>query len=400
MLNLAVFSSFFSFIIPALILVYGKSYSYTIIPFMVVGLICCYWCDKNKFDKDAKLIAISFFGYFACTLISLILLGGSFGNLDAPSRAILILPALLLVLAAKPNPKALIWGIVIGSALVGLIALYHHLVLHVRPLSVWQFMVIQAGDIAMSMGLFAVVVAFHLKRSHAHFLVTTLAFIGGGLGMLASLLSGARGGWVLSPFILLFILWCYRKEIGIKAKIISILGLVIVGYFSYPMVEKRVDIAVKEVSSYITSNTSYTSVGTRFDLWKSGAYAFIKNPIFGTGYEQREQTKLNAIQDGWATKAILKHSRLHNSYIEEASVKGTIGIIVLLFFFGAPLWVFGKGYLANQNIYALLGVVHIISTMGYCLTQNFINHHSGMLFYIAFIVLFYAYSKHYSEDRV
>ncbi|GAM63805.1 hypothetical protein JCM19232_2215 [Vibrio ishigakensis] len=36
--------------------------------------------------------------------------------------------------------------------------------------------------------------------------------------------------------------------------------------------------------------------------------------------------------------------------------------------------------------------------MGYCLTQNFINHQSGMLFYIAFTVLFYSFGRHYSEE--
>ncbi|MPW37523.1 O-antigen ligase [Vibrio sp. B1Z05] len=400
MFNLSLINSFFCFIIPASLLAYGKSYSFAILPFMVIGLICAYWCDKSKFDRNAKLIGLSFFAYFACTLISLLLKGGSFGNLDAPSRAILILPTLLLLLHAKPNRKVLIYGIITGSIVVGGVALYHHLILHVRPLAVWRFMVIQSGNIAMSMGLFSLVIAFYLKRKNSSNIVTLMAFIAAASGIFASLISGARGGWVLSPFILLFILWCYRKHINNKLKITALLGITVVVFLSYPMVEKRVELAVNDIDNYIANNNPSTSVGTRFDLWKGGVHAFIHNPIFGTGYENRYQSKLEAIKDGWASKVILRHSRLHNSYIEEASIKGVIGIAILLLFFCLPLFVFIKGYQVNNNIYSLLGIVHITSILGYSLTQNFINHQSGMLFYIAFTVLFYAYSQHYTEEHV
>ena len=38
-----------------------------------------------------------------------------------------------------------------------------------------------------------------------------------------------------------------------------------------------------------------------------------------------------------------------------------------------------------------LGIVHILSTMSYCLTQAFISHNSGNIFYFFVLFLFYAF---------
>ncbi|GAD80549.1 O-antigen ligase family protein [Vibrio ezurae] len=401
MINLYLITSFFCFIIPATILAYGKSYSYTIIPFMIIGLISLYWCDKNKFDKKAKIIAFSFSAYFFCTLASLLILKGDYGNLDAPSRALLIIPSFILLLSFKPNKKALSWGLAIGSAIAGSIALYQNFVLDVRPFNqIWRFMVIQSGNIAMSMGLFSTVWACHLIKEKRNPLLIFLAFVCAGMGILASLLSGARGGWVISPFILFMIYLIFNHLIHLKTKVVIVITMLVIGYLSYPMVEDRVERASNDIHKYVSGDASYSSVGVRFEMWKGGAHAFLNNPLFGTGYEQRNQSKLDAIKDGWATKNILRHSRLHNNYIEEASIKGIIGITVLLIFFCGPLYVFIRDYRDNRNIYSYLGIIHIISVMSYCLTQNFINHHSGMLFYIMFTIIFYSYSKHYSEERI
>ena len=38
-----------------------------------------------------------------------------------------------------------------------------------------------------------------------------------------------------------------------------------------------------------------------------------------------------------------------------------------------------------------LAIVHILSTMAYCLTQAFIIHNSGNIFYFFVLFLFYAF---------
>lgn len=253
--------SLFSFLIPALILIHGKSYSYTIIPFMIIGLISLYWCDRKNFDYGAKIISLSFTLYFLCTLVSLLLLGGSFSNLDAPSRAFLIIPALAFCLSFKPQKYTLVYGILVGASISGFVALYHQYIIGTRPFDeIWRFMVIQSGNIAMSLGLFSLASAFYLKRNSKGRLLITLAFLASILGLLASLMSGSRGGWVLSPILILAIIYINRKELHLITWGLVIASTLTIAYTAHPMISKRVELAIEQLQSYDTPGYKYSSV--------------------------------------------------------------------------------------------------------------------------------------------
>jgi len=78
-----------------------------------------------------------------------------------------------------------------------------------------EIMHIQVGNIAISLATFSLVIAiyFTVKREYKSAL---FSFIGVMLAMSTSALSGAHGGWVGLPIVLLTILFLYRQYISKK----------------------------------------------------------------------------------------------------------------------------------------------------------------------------------------
>ena len=382
-------SSTLIFLFSATLLVTGKSYSYIAMLFCIISLFALPITLKNKIPSDFYKIGWALNGYFFITALSLAWNGGKLNNLDMPSRTLLILPIFIFLLSYPPKKEWVFRGILIGSVASGLIALFHQQILHIRPFTDFGYMVIQTGDMAMSLGVFSLIISinyFKNKSSLLAFAALTSSF----LGILASLISGARGGWVITPFVLLWLLIKNRDLISKKVVISIIFVAIAISSLSYHVVESRVDKVFNELTQLTEKNNANTSSGTRVELWKSGLYAFASKPIFGVGYQDRQSFKKKLVANNQVDKIVLSFSRLHNSFIEELSIKGIIGFTALMIFFLIPFYLFlARGNIKN-NVFSQLGVAHIILVMGYCLTQNYINHHSGMLQYLMFVIIFYA----------
>jgi O-antigen ligase len=393
--KLPLMSSALIFLFSATLLLSGKSYSYIAITLCLVSLFALPITLKHKLPADFYKIGLALSGYFFITALSIYWNGGKTSNMDMPSRTILILPALIFLLSYPPKKEWVFRGILVGSFLSGMIALYHSQILHIRAFTAFDYMVIQVGNMAMSLGVFSLLISVHyLKEKNK-----SLAFIALGcalLGILASLLSGARGGWLLTPFVLLGFLIINRHLISKKI----VIGMLFIGWgigtVSYPAVAPRVELVFSELTQFSEKGNANTSTGVRLELWKSGLYAFTAKPIFGIGYQNRQSFNQKLVHNNLVDPIVLKFNRLHNSFIEELSIKGIIGLTALMIFFLVPMYFFLRRGNIKHDVFAQLGVAHITLVMGYCLTQNYINHHSGILQYLMFVIIFYAML--YNED--
>ena len=391
MLNkqLPVISSILIFLHSATLLLSGKSYSYIALLLCVISLFLLPITLKHKLPTDFYKISAAFLCYFLITALSLLVFGGKLSNLDMPGRTILILPAFILLLSFPPKKEWVFSGILMGTFIAGIIAIYHYYFLHSRAFYVDDYMVIQSGNMAMSLGVFSLIIAIqYLKEKRA--LLMALAFGCAFLGVLASLLSGARGSWVVAPFVMLGLVILNRDLITKKIGGVLLVVMIASASISYNMIEKRVQKAVQDLTQFSEQDNSDSSLGARIEMWKSGFYTFVENPVFGVGYKDRQAYKQQLVDRGLVEPVVLKYTRLHNSYMEELSIKGAIGFITLLLFFGWPLYlIFKRGDLKN-DVYTQLGVAHILLVMGYSVTQNYINHHSGMLHYLMYTIIFYS----------
>jgi len=401
MLNkrLPLVSSALIFLYSATLLASGKSYSYIAISFCIISLLILPITLKNKLPTDFYKISIALTGYFLITALSLLLMGGKLSNLDMPSRTVFILPAFVFLLNFPPKKEWVFSGILIGSLMCGLIALYHTQILNIRAFFSFDYMVIQSGNMAMSLGLFSLIIAIqYIKEKKIG--LSSLATICALAGIFASLLSGARGGWVLAPFILISLLILNRQILSKKVIIILTVTLISGSFLTYNIAENRVQKVVTDITQLSQKHNANTSTGARIEMWKSGIYNFIDHPLFGTGYQERQKYNQILVDNNLVDPIVLNFGRLHNSYIEELSIKGIIGFTALMLFFYFPLYLFlSRGNIKN-NVFSQLGVVHIALVMSYCLSQNYINHHSGMLHYLMYTIIFYAMLHHQENSHL
>jgi len=163
-------------------------------------------------------------------------------------------------------------------------------------------------------------------------------------------------------------------------------------------VPQRISQAKNDVQLYFTGENKVTSLGHRFEIWKSSIDSFIKKPVFGWGNHGVRLSQEQQYKSGLITKAAYDfNGHAHNQFLDEMAKRGIIGFSTLLALFLFPLTTF-KQRLANatsaeDTTLAACGVVLVLSTIDYCLSQAFLNHNSGIVFYCLSLVIFFISTK-------
>ncbi|MDO5686647.1 MAG: O-antigen ligase family protein [Neisseria sp.] len=300
---------------------------------------------------------------------------------------------LAVILKLKPRLSALVYGIPAGAILAGGIALYQQFYLQRRPFT--ELMVIEASNIAMSLGLLSLCMIFYGIQKRMKWVVV-LACLGllGGVG--ASLLSGARGGWVLAPLLLVYIFYIYRESFDKKyiASFLAVLVAVAIGAISTAPVPvmNRLDLAIQNVEQYQAGNEN-TSVGLRFALWESALISIQEKPLIGWTKDGLKLSKQRQVEAGLAPPTILAFDHVHNQFLDDWAKYGLIGLVLLLVVFFAPMIALRKMRHLNhetQLLYTCL-IVHVVAVMGFGLTQAFLNHNNGNAFYFLMTSIFVGY---------
>ena len=94
-----------------------------------------------------------------------------------------------------------------------------------------------------------------------------------------------------------------------------------------------------------------------------------------------------------ATGNIGQFTHAHNQYLDDLSKRGIVGLLALLAVLFIPLRAFMKKLNTKNDevkLIATLGVAHVLSVMIYGLSQGFLVHNSGTIFYFFLTIVFYA----------
>ena len=402
--NIGIFPKLFInasiFLFFTLLLMFPKGYNYGSTALLVLSvLFLCYLLYKRvsflAIVKQNKAIFIVTTFYFLVSLFFIFLHGEKINLIDNPLRAFLFLSVIIFIVYSSVKFDVLLYSIPLGAFIAGLVALYQYYVLHL-PSAFYEQMKIQSGDITMSLGLFSLVTSFYLLELKKN-KCALLAIIGAIFGVLASVLSFARGGWISLPLIFLMILYIYKNIISKKRLIVLLLG-VFVSAIILSMNEQFVYriLDAKNNLAYYFEGLKDGSVGARLDMWKIGFNAFIEHPIGGWSLSELAGYKMSLAEKGLVSHEFIVYSHLHNQFIDELAKKGILGGVAILGIFFIPLYVFYTKQKNKQNnkrikFITTLGIVHILSTMSYCVTQAFISHNSGNIFYFFVLFLFYAF---------
>lgn len=335
--------------------------------------------------------------YFLVSLFFIFFHGEKIKLIDNPLRAFLFLSVIIFIVYSSVKFDILLYSIPLGSFISGIVALYQYYILSLES-AFYNQMKIQSGDMAMSLGLFSFVIAFHLLDVNKYKQKQiALVILFGIFGVLASLLSFARGGWVGVPILLLIIIFLYRHLLSKKLLLggITFLCIISVVLTVNNKFVNRLSEAQYELKLYLSGDDKVSSIGERLDMWKIGSKAFLEHPISGWSLKELDYYKKDLADKDVVTKASISFSHLHNQFIDELAKKGILGGIAILGIFIVPLHLFYRKVVGQGNkrikFISILGIIHVLLTIIYCMSQAFLAHNSGNIFYFFVLFLFYSF---------
>lgn len=345
--------------------------SYSLIPILlaVSGIALLVPHIKSRtfnLDKADKWLIASFVFYFTLCVISFMTHKGKFSELDLPSRAVLTLP-ILAVLYKK----------------------------HIQQ--VWILYAILAGDMAMSLAMFSFCALFYFHAQKQR-LLTVTCLISGLLAMIASFLTTARGAWIGVPAVLAAIFLLNRKNLS-KWVVTSVLLITLSGgFFAKETIYQRYLEAKSDISAYVDRSNTSTSVGARFDMWKSSLLGIQEKPLFGWGLEGVKEMRKQHFEQGKISQYASGFAHAHNQYLHDTATRGVLGLIALLAILFVPLSSFWRNVRraapnSLAHLWGVLGITHILLMMSYFLTQAFLSHNSGVMFYFTVTLIFLGLQK-------
>lgn len=160
-------------------------------------------------------------------------------------------------------------------------------------------------------------------------------------GLLASLLSGSRGGWLSLPVVawLLYRLWwCHwpeRRRWGA--------GMVALGLLALPVllpqtgVQSRVAIAVSETQSYLAGDAR-GSIGTRLEIYRGSLSLIAERPLLGHGLSGYREGMREQVAEGTPISSVAHHWHAHNDLLDAWVRRGLPGLLIVLGLYLIPLW--------------------------------------------------------------
>ena len=388
------------FLFFTLLLMFPKGYNYGSTALLVLSILfLCYLLYKRVGFLEVVRQNKAIFGvttfYFLVSLFFIFFHGEKIKLIDNPLRAFLFLSVIIFIVYSLVKFDILLYSIPLGSFISGVVALYQYYILSLES-AFYNQMKIQSGDIAMSLGLFSFGISFYFLDAKKSKLA--LFSIGCGIfGVLASILSFARGGWISAPFIVIILLFLYRYLLSRKV----LIGLSLILCFSGALLMMnnqftgRISDAKYQLDVYLSGYNKVSSVGERLDMWKIGSKAFLEHPISGWSLKELDYYKKDLADKDVVTKTSISFSHLHNQFIDELAKKGILGGIAILSIFIVPLHLFYRKVVGQRNkrikFISILGIIHVLSTIIYCMSQAFLAHNSGNIFYFFVLFLFYSF---------
>ena len=390
----------FAFSIPALGLVVNSGYS---LGSALVSIVALVYLPKlgnyfKELQKNDKILIATFASYFLVFSISVALDGWHARELDRPSRFLFASLALIILLKTTVKTEFILYGVIVGAAGTGFLALYQYFVLDIERPSGFQI-VIAYGNDSLLLALLALssIGVFLIRK---RYLIAALGLFAAILAVSAFIFSGTRGGWLATPLVAL-VLWQYRKTISTFALmfISSIFFVLILAMLLSPKITAldRLKLVNTNLDSYFSGQSINTSTGLRLEMWKSALYSSKEKLIFGTGEYGNKVYKERQVEQGLVSSKISTFGHAHNEILTALSHRGLIGLLSLLSIYCVPLWLFSRAFFSNQAAFnpelrmiALGGALVPLSYFAYGLTQSMFDHNSGSTIYPFFIMIYWA----------
>jgi len=201
----------------------------------------------------------------------------------------------------------------------------------------------------MLVGLISAVSILHTPKSHPLLFVLNTVMI-----FAALMMTQTRSSILIFPVICCLTITTYYLK-NPKKLFLGICGflalMMVLGLVFSQSIATRYDAAVKDINLY-QQGKGATSLGARFAMYESGITLFKEAPLKWRSAEERSQEIASLSVKNKTLGAAMKYINvhLHNEIIENASLKGIVGVISVLCFYAALM--FSAYYYRTLGLFA------------------------------------------------
>ncbi|MCW9710206.1 O-antigen ligase family protein [Avibacterium sp. 21-586] len=364
--------------------------------FLISILYISVYKSEITISKYVKYYIFSAIGYYLISFVVAFINGDAIPNsFKSDHFLILSIPIILLIWKYKPtfNFMALVFGV--SSFIYGISAIYNKFFIGIeRAFS--YIHPIPAGAIIMTVSLYCFIFGIDYLRVNKK-LLAILMLCSASVGLLGNILTGSRGTWMIFPVAIIVLSFHYRKYLKhiVIPFLSSILALVIIASFiPQTGIQKRYNEAISDVTQYFDGINKETSIGMRFELWRSAFQGIKERPLLGWGKNGMDEKRLEQSKSADFPSIIKDFPHTHNLFIEQAFYRGMIGLFFLVLFIYTLGFYYIKMYKEakdeEKKLIALLGIINVLALLSFSLSDALLRLKEYAMFFYMCNVIFYA----------
>lgn len=331
---------------------------------------------------------------------------------DSPFRFILFIPLLFALLATYQKPVlALNYSFPAAVLLTfGILPLLPHTGWAVaQPGRITSYFVdpLTFGRMALELSMISVLIPLTCDSDHQNkrFMVAFIKLVVLIAGLLLSIRTGSRTGWLAMPFVtVLWVVYCFRNS----RKMAIVMSFALVGVLSYSFMHmdtfmnRRFNLAVQEFKAYQwKSMNKDESIPMRISFVRIGIDLFKLKPLSGWG-DRGFEAEINDAEirtySSDFTRQYALSAGFHNELITNMVRSGVWGMLSTLLIFFVPLLYFSRCWTrSKENIYAFCGICFIFFEVASGLSTEVTNLKFTAAYYSYMVVILFFQSYRFVQ---
>lgn len=214
-------------------------------------------------------------------------------------------------------------------------------------------------------------------------------------GLLASLLSGTRGGWIAMPLALLVFYrgYAYRWPLVWRGSALFGLAAFVALAYAIPQtgVQLRVDAAIDETQDY-QAGDARGSVGMRLEMYRGAGMLILEQPWLGRGHDGYQPAMQALVDEERLPPGLGRYWHAHNDLLDAWVRRGLLGLLAVVALYALPLWHFSRRLrdtLPAQRSAAVAGLLIPVAFIDFGLSYAFFAYPVGIAVYACWLLLFW-----------
>ena len=380
-----VWPAVFLFLVGAVALVVPSGYSIGFYGLSFAGLVIWLFVRSRLLASDAYAFVIPLLVYATGQLAQNLHEQLSWRSVDPFAPFFFLVFGVWLLRRYKPNAQWFWMGLAVGAVGAACFAGYQVMVIGGRAGGYLH--PIMFGNIALLLGVLCMVralITLEITWGNA------LMWFGFVCGVMASVWSQTRGGWVAIVLIFFWILahatsqWTLLRKLATVTALVGCMGVLGVQLGLTQVVQSRVAVAIAEATAFFESNQQDSPVGSRLAMWRFAIQHIGDSPWAGVGKQGWLALRDKGVADGDLSVTYISNvGHVHNEYLDVFLKYGLIGLVLLLSLYIYPAFMFFRPHLNALNLevksFSMAGMVIPMMYMDFGLTQVFLSHNSGRM---------------------